>query len=404
MEFSYLALDKGGRTVEGSLEADDERAASRQIRRLELQPLEVRPAAGEAAAGKAGQRFGRRAPSAQDKALIIRELGTMLNSGMQLAETVHTLAQAHAGERLGEAFGDVHRSLRSGNPLSLAMAESGVEWPAYLVQLIKAGEQTGRLGQALFSAADQMEYEERVRQEMRSALVYPSILVISGIAATLMMFIVVVPKFASILKNSRADIPALSVWVLQTGLFVKNNLLMVGLGLLAAVAVIAYGLGKPEVRLKIYQSAAGLPLLGRWLRETDVGRWATMMATLLDNHVPILRAMEMAQDSVLLLAWRNDLQQAMRGVKGGKRMAEGLTGSAMIGSTALNLIRVGEQSGQLPKMMRTLATLHENQGRERLKRLLVLLEPLAILCIGGVIGVLMVAIMLAITSLSNISL
>lgn len=405
LEYRYQALDTSGSAVRGSIEADNERAAARQLRRMDLRPIELmRAAAGIGDDGVQAARLALRPPSAQDKALMVREFSTMLISGMQLAETVHTLAQAHASELLGQAFLVVHRRLRAGEVLSSALEGSGIEWPLYLIQLVKAGEQTGRLGEALLSAAEQMEYDERVRQEIRSALIYPIVLVVTGVAATLLIFIVVVPKFAGILKNSRAEVPALSVWVLQAGLFVKDNLLAVMLSLAALAGTLIYLLRQSKFRQHLLESASRLPVVGRWLRETDVGRWAMMMATLLDNRVAILKAMEMAQESVLLATWRSHLQQATRAVKSGKRITDGLAGSDMVGSTAINLIRVGEQSGQLAKMMRTLANLYEDQGRERLKRLLTLLEPVAILCIGGVVGILMVAIMLAITSLSNISL
>ena len=129
-----------------------------------------------------------------------------------------------------------------------------------------------------------------------------------------------------------------------------------------------------------------------------------MLGTLLENRVPILKAMELAQDGMRLNALKHKLQQALREVRGGKKIAEALSGGQILNVTGLNLIRVGERSGELPKMLRTLAGLYETSGQQRLKRFLILLEPVAILTIGVVIGTIMVAVMLAITSLSNISL
>ena len=129
-----------------------------------------------------------------------------------------------------------------------------------------------------------------------------------------------------------------------------------------------------------------------------------MLATLLENRVPILAAMELAEASLRLNSLRYRLQPVLREIRAGKKIADAMETTRLLQVSGLNLIRVGERSGELPKMLRTLAQLYENAGRQRLKRFLVLLEPAAILLIGGVIGFIMVAIMLAITSLSNVSL
>ncbi len=398
MEFQYTAVNTQGQTVSGLISAAGEREAARLLRQKELTPLQI-ALAGQPAAAGAGR--ARRAGD-QEKALVIRELSILLHAGVSLAEAVESIGQTHTDSAIGAAFIHVHGKLRSGENFSQGLQTAKLEWPDYLFQLVAAGEHTGKLAQALQSAANQMEYEQRVRSEMRNALIYPSILVFSGIAATLLIFIVVVPKFANMLKSGKAKLPDISVWVLTVGLFVKENLLWVGLGAAAVVLVVVSVLANPAMRTKMLQSLSRVPILGRWLLETEIGRWASMLSTLLENRVPILKAMELTEQGMRLTAIKQKLQQALREVRSGKKMAEALAGVQMLNITGLNLVRVGERSGELSNMLRTLATLYENAGRERLKRFLILLEPIAILVIGGVIGTIMVAIMLAITSLSNI--
>lgn len=399
MDFHYQAIDPQGRPVSGQLSAAGEREAARLLRQMELTPVEITQA-GRAAAPL--QRVKR--ASNKDKALVIRELATLLHAGISLAEAVESIGQTHTDSAIGAAFSHIHGKLRGGESFSGGLKSARLEWPDFLFQLVAAGEHTGKLAQALESAASQMEYEQRIRGEMRNALIYPSILVFSGIAATLLIFIVVVPKFAGLLKNSRAQIPDISIWVLTAGLFVKEHLLWIGLGALALVMAAATLLANPALRTRLLQMLSRAPVLGAWLIETEIGRWAAMLGTLLENRVPILKAMELAQDGMRLTTVRYGLQQALREVRGGKKIADALTGGHMLNVTGLNLIRVGERSGELPKMLRTLAALHETAGQERLRRFLILLEPVAILTIGIIIGTIMVAIMLAITSLSNISL
>ena len=403
MDFQYQAVNPQGQTVSGQIDAASEREAARLLRQQELTPLSIGPLGATAQGHANAPRHGKQ-PSPQEKAIVIRELAILLQAGVSLAEAVESIGQTHTDSLIGATFSQVHSKLRSGENFTRALQSAPLVWPDFLYQLLAAGEHTGKLAQALQSAATQMEYEQRVASEMRSALIYPSILVLSGIAATLLIFIVVVPKFANILKNSRAEVPQLSVWVLTAGMFVKENLLWVGLAALAAIIAGVSMLANTALREKALQSLSRAPVLGQWLIETEIGRWAAMLGTLLENRVPILKAMELTQSGMRLLTVRNKLQLALREVRGGKKLADALAGAQMLNVMGLNLIRVGERSGQLANMLRTLATIHENAGRERLKRFMILLEPLAILIIGSVIGTIMIAVMLAITSLSNIPL
>ncbi len=277
-----------------------------------------------------------------------------------------------------------------------------LDLPVYLSQLVAAGELTGKLGASLHTAVTQMEYEDRMRQEMRNALTYPAILVVSGIAATLLVFIVVVPKFANLLKgNNTAHVPLLSKWVIGTGMFVQANLLWVGLISLSLVMGTAAALRNPIMRSRAFEYLVRVPIMGQWIVETEMGRWASMLGALLENRVPIITAMELALSGVKIATLRNSLQQVLREVRGGTRFADALASNRAMGATGINLVRVGERSGELAPMLRALSTLHENAGRDRMKRFLLLLEPIAILLIGTIIGVIMVAIMLAVTSMND---
>lgn len=401
MEFRYEAVNRDGQVLKGQIEAGSETDALRLLKGQDLTPVAV------AEIGDRPQRAAWRSAksaSIEDKGIVIRELATLLSAGVSLAEAVDSTGQAHGDNQLGSAFGLVYAQLRGGQPLSEALKGAGLDLPDYLFQLVGAGELTGKLAQALHSAADQMEYEQKIRQEMRNALIYPAILVFSGIAATLLIFIVVVPKFTNMLKNTHAQIPEVSLWVLKTGLFVKQNLLWFGLGTLAIVLGIGLILSNPKARRQLMELIARLPLIGDWLVNSEIGRWAAMLGTLLDNKVPIVRAMELAESGVQLSVVANKLRLAVRDLRAGKKLADALALHQTVNPMGINLVRVGERTSELPSMLKTLGKLYENTSRERMKRFLILLEPATILIVGCVIGFIMVAIMLAITSLSTITL
>lgn len=400
MEFSYEAVNRDGQVLKGQLSARTELEVLHLLRSQDLVPVAVRGIDGVASNAK--QRF--KSASNEDKALVIRELATLLAAGVSLAEAVDSTSQAHASSQLGRAFGLVYAQLRSGEQLSSALRAAELEFPEYLFQLVGAGELTGKLAQSLHSAADQMEYEQKVRQEMRNALIYPAVLVCSGVAATLLIFIVVVPKFTNMLKSSRANLPEISIWVLKTGLFVKENLLWFGLGGAGLLMGSIFVLSNPVARRQLLEVASRLPLIGDWLVHSEIGRWASMLGSLLANKVPIVRAMELAESGVQLQSVSGKLKLAVRDLRAGKKLADALAMHRTVNPMGINLVRVGERTGELPEMLRTLGRIYETASRERMKRFLILFEPAAILVVGAVIGFIMVAIMLAITSLSTVAL
>nr|WP_295774061.1 type II secretion system F family protein [Rhodoferax sp.] len=397
MEFHYQAANGQGEVLTGQLNAANERDAMRSLQQQNLTPIQLEAInASENTALANGKKA-----SAQDKTLVMQELTTLLNAGVPLAESVASISSAHAGSSVGVAFGKALVALQAGQRFSVALQATDLELPNFVYQMVAAGELTGKLGDSLQTAVVQMEYQDRTRQEMRNALTYPAILVFSGIAATLLVFIVVVPKFANLLKGNNAHVPWISQMVIGTGMFVQSHLVWVGMITLALVMGIAASLKNPVLRSRGYEFLVRVPLLGQWILETEMGQWASMLSALLGSKVPLILAMELALSGVKISRLRNSLQQVLREVRSGSRIADALATNRALEATGINLVRVGERSGELAPMLGALARLYENAGRDRMKRFLLLLEPIAILLIGTVIGVIMVAIMLAVTSMND---
>jgi general secretion pathway protein F len=164
---------------------------------------------------------------------------------------------------------------------------------------------------------------------------------------------------------------------------------------------LALAVRQPTVRQAAQDGLEHLPLVGSWLRTNEIGRWATLLGTLLENRVPMLRALELSSRAVAVRSIRGFLGQAQGEIRRGRALSSILADQGWIAPTRLNLIRVGERAGELPRMLSQLGKMHAESAREQQKRLLTLIEPLAILLIGAVIGVVMVAVVLAITSLNT---
>lgn len=395
-EYRYQAVNNQGATVEGSIYAENEQDAFTQLRTQTLTPLTLKVATGPSTKSR------RQRITHIEKILLIRELATLLRAGITLADAIESLASARDGTALGVGLQRCYRTLNAGGTFVTALADANLALPIYVNQLAATGELTGKLGAALADAARQMEYDERTRQDLKNALTYPIILILAGLAAILLVLLFVVPKFANLIKNrSSVEIPEISLWVINSGVYLKTHWLWFLIGALALLMSLALTLRDPTGRTRWLARLSKLPVLGEWLTQAESGRWATTLGTLLGNRVPILAALELAAQSLRFPHLQRSMQFVIRDVKGGATLADTVAKYGLVNATGVNLIRVGEKSGELPQMVATLGELQTESGRNRMKRFLLLLEPVAILVIGGIIGFLMVAVMLAITSINT---
>lgn len=393
-EFLYVALDTRGKRLQASLVAADAQEAMRELQQRGLTVIRLDPRSARALRS-------RRTPSVNPEALaaLLRDLAMLVDAGVPLAEAVATQAAAQP------AYHPLHNvlaSIRGGGMFSTAVGDSALRPPVFVLQLLKAGEATGQLAQALNTAALHLETELRFAREARNALMYPAVLVGSGVLATLVMFIFVVPKFASILSNPKADIPLLSQWVLGAGLWLTQHQIVVGLILatLAASGIVAAG--HAQVREYAWELTSRLPVLGRWSWHAEIARWASLLAVLLGSKVPLLAALGQANESLRRQSLRQQANLVLSDVRGGKPLSQALTDHAVLDGAGINLIRVGERAGTLATTVAALAKSHTLQSEQRLKRFLVLLEPVTILLISVILGGIMISVMLAITSLTNV--
>ena len=298
----------------------------------------------------------------------------------------------------------ISTKLRRGESFSTALRESSLTVPEYFHQLVHAGEATGRLAESIRSGVDQFEYDQRVRQEMVGAMIYPAVLVASGIAAVGIIFMWVVPRFGGLLTQHGESMPAISRWTIATGVWLSGHAWWVLLAVLALAVGLRALWKAPGFVDSLAERVARMPVVGDWLVEAEVGRWASTLSALLHGRVELIRALNLSAQAVRLKFLRVRLLAVARSVKAGSTLSAGLREHNALNPTGYDLVAVGEASGELPKLLGALARLYETTGRDRMKRALQLIEPLAIIVIGIVVGTIMTAIILAITSVNDVPL
>jgi general secretion pathway protein F len=399
MKYQYRAVNSDGALVMGSLAAETPRAAARLLRRQGLNVVEVKS---ELEIVPARNRKAKQ-PGAQDTLMLMHQLCTLLESGVSLEEAVESLSESVGNPFLAREFFNIMTGLRRGMSFSETLKSSKLRLPAYFQPLAEAGELTGKMAQAVRDAVKQWEYDLQTANEMRNAMTYPIILIISGIGAVLLIFTLVVPRFVGLLGKSKNEIPFLAKAVLGTGAFFNEHFMMIGAAAAALLLFGGYCFVNPDLRSKTRDFLSRVPFLKHWMLEAAIGQWSSMLSTLLENRVPLLRALELSQRYVSITTLRSRLAQVSQSVRNGRTLADSLKDTGAVTATGFNLVRVGERSGNLPDMLRSLAILYTESGRNRMKRFLVLLEPMAIVIIGAVVGLIMAGIILAITSANNIS-
>ena len=397
MEYEYRAVDANGQALTGTLEAASPADVARELARDGRTAVEVK----EHRPRSALPRWRRRLRTA-DLVVAFRELATLIGSGVTLVDAVIAQSRGSGQPALIAAFDTIGQELLRGKSFGEAVRECGLALPDYVHQLIEAGELSGELPRSLREAVEQMEYDERVAADMRGALTYPAILVASGVAAVLIVFVIVVPKFSDLLREG-SNLPLLASVVLGAGVWFNDNEWLFA-GLLAAAALGIAALWRSRrARASVTNGIATLPVLGAWLAETDTAKWASVMAAMLFARVELMDGLALAVRSVRVSRRRARLEQATADVRSGSALSAALEKHRALTPTGYNVIRVGEESGRLAEMMRALANLYQENSARRMKRVLALVEPLAIVLIGGVLGTIMIGIILAITSVNELA-
>jgi general secretion pathway protein F len=401
--YQYEAIDSAGRALVGKVDASHARDAQRTLERRGLTLLSLSAADREPL--KAGAiSFFQRSVTAQDRILALKQLALLLRSGVPLVQAISTLKNQASHPTLSKAFNGMEKRLRGGEAFTTALTSAMPSLPGYVYQLAAAGEAIGHLGQSLEDAANQMTYDRQMRQDIRNALTYPAILIVTGIAAVFFIFIVVVPRFSAMLSSNKEPLPWISTVVLETGLFFNDHKTLILAAAAAALGAVWYIAHNPRHMAQVREIISRLPLVGAWLRDAEVARWASMLGTMLRNGVDLIKGLTLARDAVNLHSLRDRLDQATKLVRTGHSLSSAIASQNAFSETALSLIQVGEESGELPSMLQSLSQLYEDTARQRMKQFLLMLEPAAILFIGVFIGGIVAAIMLAITSVNQVAL
>ena len=398
--YKYEALDANGKARSGLLEADNAKAARAQLRAQALVPLEVVPVAQAANDGQAG-RFGRRVFSNSELSVWTRQMSGLVGAGLPLERALTALIDETENPRQRELVAHLRSEVKAGSSFARALAGAPREFDDVYRAVVAAGEQSGALGIVLEKLADDLEERQSLKAKLIGATLYP--LIVSLIALVFVVFLVtyVVPQVASVFAGSKRALPLLTVLMLSISAFVRQWGWLVVLAGAAGGTAFAYALRSQAVRLRFDAFWLTLPLVGRLARGYNAARFASTLAMLVAAGVPILKALQAASETLHNQAMRADAMTALVQVREGAPLANALAANKRFPGLLPMFARLGEQTGTLPKMLQRAATQLSVEVQRRAMALATVLEPLLIVAMGGVVMLIVLAVLLPIIQLNT---
>ena len=398
--YRFEALDAAGKASTGLLEADNAKAARAQLRAQSLVPLDVSPVVGEAA-GAAGARFRRRVFGSTGLAVWTRQLAGLVGSGLPLERALTALGDEAEDQRQRELIAHLRSEVNAGSPFARALAGAPREFDDVYRAVVAAGEQSGALGPVLERLADDLEERQALRAKLIGATLYPAI--VSLIAIVIVVFLVtyVVPQVASVFTSSKRALPFLTVAMRAVSSFLRSwGWLILLLGA-AGGALLGWLLRNDAFRERFDAAWLELPLVGRLSRGYNAARFAGTLAMLAGAGVPILKALQAAAETLSNRAMRVDAMDALVQVREGAPLASALAGKKRFPGLLAMFSRLGEQTGRLPLMLERAAKQLGAEVQRRALQLATILEPLLIVAMGGVVMLIVLAVLLPIIQLNT---
>ncbi len=392
-KFLYKAVKLDGEPVEGEIEAPDEAAVVRRLQADGLIPLETRSAAGIRA--RLG-RTRRRRLSHKEIGILTRELATLVEAGMTLDRSLQILIDLTAEEHLVRVLSDLQDRVRGGGTFSSALEAQEGQFPRLYVNMVRAGEASGALDQVLDRLADYLERVAELRQTVTSALVYPSILLFVAGLSVILLLVFVVPQFTVLFEDMGAALPLPTQIVVAAGDLFRNY----WWAMLVVIALVALALERwlqnEQVRDRVDRKLLDLPLFGDLIWKMETARLCHTLATLLKNGLPLLSALTLAKEVVSNRKISGLLDEAGEDLKHGRGLAGPLARLEALPDLALQMIRVGEESGSLDAMLAKVASVYDRETRSSVQGMLTLLEPILIIGLGVIVAGIIVSILMAI--------
>jgi type IV pilus assembly protein PilC len=416
-EFKYTAIDRSGQQATGKVDADSADDARKKLMAKGLMVTALSGDAGApkpvaaAAAPSKGFRFGAKV-TPDEVTTMARQLATLLTAGLPLLRALELIHKQERNLLFKDILGQISDSVSQGNNFSEALAAHPKAFDRLFVNMVKAGEAGGVLDKVLGRLAGFREKAQRIQKKVKSAMVYPAVVVSVAVVIVIVLLVKVVPAFQNLLAAQKTAMPPLTAFVIGISSFLQNWMLpseMSVAGLLRPV--IAYGvifggyiaakswLGSKAGKQVFDRLLFRLPKIGGFVQIVTVSRFARTFGTLMSSGVPILQSINITRDTLSNVVIADSLERVHDRVRDGEPLSVPLEQSGVFPQMVTSMIQVGEETGQLPEMLNRVADIYDEEVDNAVGALTSIIEPVLIVFLAVVVGTIVLAMFLPLITL-----
>jgi len=396
--FRYEALDAGGRTVSGMVQADTPRQARTQLRAQGLHPTSVDLVR---ARERARQPWAR-GMSSDELSLVTRQMATLLASGLTMEQSLNALIEEASAPMTREVLGGVKAEITAGLSLAAALGTYDKSFPDFYCALVHGGEESGALPTVLQHLADYLDARQALKQKTTLALLYPALVTLVAITIVTGLLVFVVPQIVQVFQQSRQSLPLLTRALIAVSDFLRVAWPWLAAAGVASVLAVRLALRRDGFRRRWDAMLLRAPWLGQLIRGVNTSRFASTLAILVGGGVPLLSALKSGARVMTNMVMREAIEGAIERVREGESLARSLGATRAFPPLMVHLVASGEVSGKLEQMLQRAAALETQALERRLAVFLTLLEPVMILVMGGVVLLIVLAILLPIIEINQL--
>jgi len=400
--FSYRGRNSAGGLVQGFAEGVDSGAVATQLFGSGITPVEIAAARKPTVDGTIGllTRFTRRRIQPAEMLLFSRQMYALLKAGVPIMRALAGLQESATNPTFAAVLLEIRESLDSGRPLSASMQRTGVFSPFYIA-MVFVGETTGMLEEIFLRLYNHLEFQEFMRNQVKSALRYPTFVIVAMAVAIVIINLFVIPAFAKVYAGFNAQLPLLTRLLIGFSDFMVATWWLQAIILVAAVFAFRSYIATQHGRYRWDKTKLGLPVAGKIVLKATMARFARSFSLSIRSGVPVIQALTLVAQTVDNAYVAKQIEGMRDGVERGESILRTATNAAIFTPVVLQMVMVGEESGALDDMMQEIAEIYQREVEYELKTLGAQIEPILIVCLGAVVLILALGVFLPIWDLGQ---
>ncbi len=400
MRFVYTATNANGKTVHGATDAIDKESVVANLNKQGLRPIIVKV---EGESGKSGKKRAHKVPT-KDLVVFTRQLSTMVTAGVPLTRSLATMQDQTDSKYFKVVIGNIMKDVESGISLGEAFEKYPNVFSDVFVNMVKAGEAGGILDDILKRLATQVEQDASMRKKVKAAMAYPTVILVITIIAFFGIMMFVVPKIGKIIKDlggPDAQLPIYTQIMLGMSDFMQQNAIIILVVIFGGIYLLRRYIRTPKGKYKFHALLLRTPVVKLVITKVAIARFARTFASLMSAGVGVLDALEVTGGAIGNKVIEEELKEAAKAVKNGKPLSEPLSQSKHFPAIVSQMIAVGEETGQIDTILVKVADFYEEEVATTIDGLSSIIEPIMIVVLGGMVGMIAASVMGPIASLSK---